>query len=87
MAVAYRHKFRKSASEISIDVFDLVHIAAIDYEVIAAAVRRNGKAIVVAIYTDRWHWRWNSCLDCRTLLEHLGAPIMRRASLDNTGSV
>ncbi len=75
--------FAKAHPEISIDVLDLRTLLPLDYEAIAAAVRRTGKVLLLhedtltgGIGGEIAAWIAEHCF------EHLDAPIMRCASLD-----
>ncbi len=75
--------YAKAHPEISIDVLDLRTLLPLDYEAIAAAVRRTGKVLLLhedtltgGIGGEIAAWIAEHCF------EHLDAPVMRCASLD-----
>ncbi|HYK54935.1 MAG TPA: transketolase C-terminal domain-containing protein, partial [Flavisolibacter sp.] len=70
-------------TDISIDILDLRTLLPLDYEAIAASVKRTGKVLLLhedtligGIGGEIAAWISENCF------EHLDAPVMRCASLD-----
>jgi 2-oxoisovalerate dehydrogenase E1 component len=83
MGVEWAHEYARNHLDVSVDIVDLRSLAPLDYEAIAATVRRTGKVLVLhedtltgGIGGEIAAWIGEHCF------EWLDAPVMRCASLD-----
>jgi 2-oxoisovalerate dehydrogenase E1 component len=81
--VLWAEEYANTHKDISIDLLDLRTLLPLDYEAIAASVKRTGKVLLLhedtitgGIGGEIAAWIAENCF------EHLDAPVMRCASLD-----